>query len=128
MSSQNNSGRQFDKTHAVTLVAQSAIAAHTFVGYDGNPATSAAGVHDSQGIAEFDAIAGDALTVVTRYSYLVVAGAAIAFGDYLKPAADGSGKAIVGAAGEHCARALGTAVAGQLVEAQLVQHLHAAAA
>lgn len=127
MPSQSNSGRQFDKTHGVTLIAQSAIAANTFVGYDGNPATSAMGAHDSQGVAETDAAAGAAFTAVTAYSYLVVAATALAFGDYLKPAADGSGQAIVGTFDDHCARALGDAAAGQLVEAKLVDHVHPAA-
>ena len=35
MASQNNTGRQYDKTHAVTLVATAAVAASRFIAYDG---------------------------------------------------------------------------------------------
>ena len=57
---------------------------------------------------------------------LVEASAAITKGAYLKPAADGSGKAAVGAIGDHCAVAMGAATAaGQLIEAQIVKHVHA---
>ncbi|MBS0508057.1 MAG: DUF2190 domain-containing protein, partial [Proteobacteria bacterium] len=35
MPSQNNTGRQFDRQHAVTVVAQAAILPHRFVAYDG---------------------------------------------------------------------------------------------
>jgi len=76
-----------------------------------------------QGIAETAAQVGDALSVVTSYSYLVEAAAAIAFGQLVKP--DASGKAVVGSLTEHCARALGAASqAGQLVEVQLLPHVH----
>lgn len=126
MPSQNNSGLQFDKQHAITQVAQAALAPRRFVGYDGSPATSAGGLHDAQGIAEHGAAVGEAVCVVTRYSYLVEVDGAVAFGDYLKPAADGSGRATVGSATAHCARALGAAAAaGQFVEAQILPHRNA---
>lgn len=127
MASQNNSGRQYDKQHAVTIVAMAAIAACRFVGYDGTHATSAGGVHDTQGVSETAAEVNEALAVTTGYSALVEASEAIAFGAYVKPAADGSGKAAVGAVDEHCGRALGAATAaGQLIEVQIVKHQHAA--
>lgn len=121
-------GRQFDKTHAVTLVAQAAVPAYRFVSYDGTLTVVAPGtaVKDCQGISEEAAANGEALSVVTAYSYLVEASAAIAFGDYVKPAADASGKAAVGSATDHCGRALGAAsAAGQLVEVQILKHVHA---
>ena len=125
MASQNNSGRQYDKVHSVTLVAIAALAACRLVGYDGGYATSAGGVHDAQGITESAAEVGDAVSVVTGYSYLVEAGEAIAFGDYVKPGADG--KAVAGTVDNHCARALGAAAAaGPLIEVQLVKHQHPA--
>lgn len=128
MASQNNTGRQFDKVHAITMVAAVALAAHRFIAYDGGYATSAGGAKDSQGISETSAEVGDALCVVTSYSYLVETSEAVAFGAYVKPAADGSGKAAVGTAYERCGRALGAATAaGQLIEVQIGQHIHAAA-
>lgn len=126
MPSQSNSGLQYDKSHAITTTAQADIAPNRLIGYDGTYATSAGGTHDAQGVSEFPASSGCALGVVTRYSYLVECSAAIAFGDYIKPAADGSGRAAVGAIGDHCGRALGaTTTAGQLFEMQIVQHVHA---
>lgn len=126
MGSQNNSARQFQADDTVTLVATAAVSANRFVGYDGAHATGAGGVHDSQGISRMAADVGEALPVVTSYSYLVEASEAIAFGDYLKPAADGSGRAAVGTATQHCGRALGAAAAaGQLLECQVVIHRNA---
>ncbi len=125
MPSQNNTGRQFDKQHAVTLVAIAVLAAHRFAAYDGGYATSAGGVKDAQGITETSAEIGDAVPVVTGYSYLVEAGADLAFGAYVKPGTDG--RAVVGAVDDHCARALGACTSGQLVEVQIVKHQHPAA-
>jgi len=126
MASQNNAGRQFDKRHAVTLIAAAALAANRFIGYDGNYATAAGGVKDMQGVTENAADAGEAVSCVTGYSYLVEADAAgLAFGDYVKPSLDGLGKGAVGTLADHCGRALGAGAAGQLVEVQLVKHAHA---
>ena len=124
MASQNNTGRQFDKQHAVTVVATAAIAPHRFVAYDGGYPSVAGGAKDSQGVSETAAALGEALTVVTSYSYLVEAAEAISFGALVKP--DVSGKAVVGTAADHCGRALGAATAaGQLIEVQLYKHVHA---
>lgn len=124
MPSQNNTGRQFDKQHAVTVVALAALAAHRFVAYDGGYPSIAGGVKDCQGVSENAAEAGEALSVTTGYSYLVEAEAAIAFGAFVKVGTDG--KAITGTAADHCGRALGAATqAGQLIEVQLYRHVHA---
>jgi hypothetical protein len=123
MGSQNNPGRQYNKLHALTLLAAVALAGNRFIGYDGNYATAAGGVHDCQGVNEHEAEAGEAVSVVTSYSCLVVAQGNIAFGDYVKPGADG--KAVVGTLADHCGRALGVAADGQLVEVQIVKHIHA---
>ncbi len=124
MPSQNNSGLQFNKRHAITIVALIAVAANRFMAYDGGYATSAGGVKDCQGISESEAAINEALPVVTDYSFPVEASAAIAFGDYIKPAADGSGRAAVGSLVDHCGRALGAAAVGQLVEVQYIRHVH----
>lgn len=124
MPSQNNTGRQFDKQHAITMVATAALAAHRFVAYDGGYPSVAGGAKDCQGVSETAAEVGDALPVVTGYSYLVEAEAAIAFGVLVKVGTDG--KAITGSAADHCGRALGAATqAGQLIEVQIYKHIHA---
>jgi hypothetical protein len=62
---------------------------------------------------------------VTEFSYLVECSAAIAVGDYIKPAVDGTGRGAVGTLTDHCGRALGaTTAAGQLFEMQIVKHVH----
>lgn len=125
MPSQNNAGLQHNKTDAITQVATAAITVNRLIGYDGAFATSAGGVHDCQGVSETDAAVGAAFAVVTEYSYPVEASVAIAFGDYIKPAADGTGRAAVGTIADHCGRALGPASgAGKLFEMQVVQHSH----
>ncbi|MDA8446379.1 capsid cement protein [Paracidovorax valerianellae] len=124
MASQNNTGRQFDKQHAVTVVATAALAAYRFFAYDGGYPTAAGGPKDVQGVSETAAEVGDAFSGVTSYSYLVEAGEAIAFGALVKP--DLVGKAVAGSAADHCGRALGAATqAGQLIEVQLYKHVHA---
>ena len=125
MPSQNNSGRQYDKQHGLTIVATAAILASRFVAYDGTHATSAGAAKDSQGVSETAADVDQALTIVTGYSYLVEAGEAIAQFAFVKPAGDGSGKAIAGTATENCGRALGASTAaGQLIEVQILRHVH----
>lgn len=124
MPAQNNTGRQFDKRHAVTMVATAALVAHRFVAYDGGYPSIAGGAKDCQGVSETAAEVGDALPVVTSYSYLVEAEAAISFGALVKVGTDG--KAITGSAADHCGRALGAATqAGQLIEVQIYKHVHA---
>jgi hypothetical protein len=126
MPSQNNSGQQYQKDDAVTIVCTVAFAESRIIGYDGAYATSAGGVHDAQGVSETAAAVGEAACLVTGYSYLVEGSAAVAFGDYIKPAADGTGRGAVGTLTDHCGRALGaTAAAGQLFEMEIVKHVHA---
>lgn len=128
MPAQPGYGRQFDKRHAVTVTAQGDIAQYRFVSYDGlhTPAAPASAAKDAQGIAEKSAAAGEAVSVVTGYSYLAECAEALALGEYVKPAADGSGRAAKGSLADHCGRALGAAsAAGQLVEVQIVRHVHA---
>jgi hypothetical protein len=130
-SSQPGYGRQFDKRHAVTITATADISAHRFVSYGGAhaPAAPASGLQDSQGVAEENAATGEAVSVVTDYSYTVEASEALDLGDYVKPAADGSGRAAKGAPDDHCGRALGSvSAAGQLLEVQIVRHTHASGA
>ena len=113
------------KECAVTIVATAPVAACRFVAYAGQHATAAGGGADSQGISECDAAPGQALSAITEYSGLVEAAAPIAQFAFVKPALDGSGKAITGSATEHCGRALGAATAaGQLIEVQVLPHRH----
>lgn len=124
MPSQNNTGRQFDKQHGVTIVATAALAAYRFAAYDGGYPSIAGGAKDCQGVTETAAEIGDAVTLTTGYSALVEAEAAIAFGVLVKVGTDG--KAVAGTAADHCGRALGAATqAGQLIEVQLYKHVHA---
>lgn len=124
MPSQNNAGRQYDKQHAVTVVATAALAAHRFAAYDGGYPSNAGGAKAAQGVTETAAAVGDAVSVVTGYSYLVEAAEPIAFGALVT--ADASGKAVAGTLASHCGRALGAATqAGQLFEVQIYKHAHA---
>lgn len=126
MASQNNSGQQYQKRFAITMVATAILAANRIAAYDGGYATAAGGVKDAQGVTETAAAVDDAVSVVTDYSALVECSAPIAFGDYIKPAVDATGRAAVGSLADHCGRALGaTTAAGQLVEMQIVKHIHA---
>lgn len=123
MASQNNTGRQFDKQHAVTVVATIALLAHRFVSYAGAYPAAGGKANDSQGVSETSAQPGEALSVVTGYSYLVEAAEPIAYGDLV--VSDAAGRAKVATTTEHCGVALGAAVqAGQLIEVQICKHVH----
>ncbi|SEQ84816.1 DUF2190 domain-containing protein [Giesbergeria anulus] len=124
MASQNNTGRQYDKRHAVTVVATAALAAHRWVAYDGGYPTPAGGAKDAQGVTEHAAAVGEAVSAITGYSALVEVAEPIAFGALVKP--DTIGKATVGTSADHAGRALGAATqVGQLIEVQLLRHSHA---
>ena len=118
-------GKQYSKIHAITALAAAAVFSNRFVGYDGTHATSAGGAHDALGVSETEAAVGQAVSVVTAYSAPVEAGEAIAQFAFVKPAADGSGKAITGTATDHCGVALEAAgAAGQFVEVRILSHRH----
>lgn len=125
MPSQNNSGGQSDYQHGTTIEAQAALLPFRLIAFDGTYATSAGGVKDFQGVSQAAASIGQALALTTDYSENVECSAAISFGAYIKPAADGSGRAAVGTIGDHCGRALGsTTAAGQKFEMKICQHVH----
>lgn len=117
---------QHDKRHATTVVATAALAAHRFIAYAGTHASATAGGGaDSQGVSETAAAIGEAIPVVTGYTYLVEASAAIAKHAFVKPAADGTGRAVAGTMADHCGRALAAATAaGQLIEVEILEHVH----
>lgn len=126
MAAQNNPGRQADPQHAVTIVATAALEAGRFVAYDGGYATSAGGVKDAQGVSQAKVEIGQAVALTTGYSELVQCSAALTFGAYVKPAADGTGRAAAGTLTDHCGRALGaTNNANEWVEVELKPHVHA---
>lgn len=119
-----NAAFDYQGDDTVNKVATGSGLANTFVGYDGTPATSTGGVHDAQGITHTDYQSGDTIVLITCYSGLVLAAEAINQYDFVKPATDGSGKAAVGTATNHCGRALTTASAGYLCEVQVLPHRH----
>lgn len=124
MASQNNTGHQYDKRHAVTVVATATLVAHRWVAYDGGYPTTAGGAKDAQGVTEHAAAVGEAVSAITGYSALVEVAEPIPFGALVKP--DATGKAAVGTSTDHAGRALGAATAaGQLIEVQLLRHSHA---
>lgn len=118
--------RQYDKQHALTIVAVAAVAAHRFISFAGGYAVgtaSAGGATDAAGISEHAGAIGDAVSVVTGYSYLVEAGGAITAGAFVKPGTDG--KAVAGTIADNCGRALAAASGdGVLVEVVLQPHIH----
>ena len=120
-------GRQYHKNSAVTMVAIAAVGQYRFIAHDGGLATNAGGVKDTIGVSESAAAIGEAFPVVTGFSYLVESSAALAEHAYVRPAADGTGRAEAGTATDHCGRVMpGSAAtaAGQLVEIRILPHRH----
>jgi hypothetical protein len=117
--------KQFEKTHATTVIATAAILPYRFVSLSGAYAVGdapCAGLTDALGVSESAAAPGEALSVVTAFSFPVEAEATIARGDYLKPGTEGG--AIVGSFDDHCAIALEAGVAGEIIEARILPHAH----
>lgn len=114
-------GRQFDKQHAITVIASADVQANRFAAYDGSYPDGTSGAKMSCGVYETDAAAGDAVAVTTGFSQLVVAEGAIDRYAPVKPGTDG--KATAGAEDDCCGRALAAASDGQLVEVQLFRHV-----
>lgn len=100
------------KLHAVTEIATAAVEPFRFINFAGTHAGPSDAV---QGVSENAAVVGGAVSVVTGYSALVLAAVVIAAGDSVGPAADGSGRAVLGGA----FLALGDAAAGELFETLL---------
>ena len=118
---------QYEKLHASTIIAAAAVAACRFISYAGSHASATAGgTADVRGVSESAAETGEAVSVITSYSAPVQASAAISAGAFVKPAADGSGRAVTGSATDHCGRAL-TAAGGadDLIEVEILTHVHA---
>jgi len=117
---------QYEKIHATTTVLAAAVLAGRFIGYNGAYASATAGgTADAQGVSEMAGEIGDAIPVITGYSAVVEASAAITAGAFVKPAADGSGRAVTGSATDHCGRALNAAGgAGDMIEVEIYRHLH----
>ena len=115
---------QYEKTHATTVIAAVDLLPNRFVALNGQyaPATSTGGLTDVVGVSETEARQGEAVSVVTGYSYPVELGVAVTIGEYLKPGTDGM--ADVGTVGDRCAIALEAGAAGDVIEAHLLQHIH----
>ena len=118
---------QYNKTHSVTIIAIAALLAYRFVSYAGGHASATVGgTSDACGVSETGGEIGDAVSAITSYSAPVEASAAISAGAFVKPAADGSGRAVTGSVTDHCGRALNAATgAGDLIEVEVLPHVHA---
>lgn len=118
--------RQFDKQHAATVILTAAVLPHRLVSFAGAYAVGTAGAGgatDAQGVSESAGDIGEAISVVTGYSYLVEAGAAITAGAFIKPGTNG--KAVAGSITDNCGRAVSAAGDdGDLIEVILQPHVH----
>ena len=125
-------GRQYEHLHTTTVVLSTAAAvmglsANRFISLDGNYATSAGGLKDSLGVSKEASYQGS-IAVITSYTAVVELGGTVQPGDYLKPADDGSGRAVAGTADEHCARVRSATEGGDegdFIEAIIYPHRHA---
>lgn len=85
----------YEKRHSVTSILSAAVSAFRLVSFSGSHALPA---DDVQGISEQGGAIGDAVSVVTGYSYPVEAAGAIAAGAWVGPASDGTGRVVAGGA------------------------------
>jgi hypothetical protein len=105
--------------HSITVMASEAVRGRRFVSIDGRHAATSA---DAVGISEQDCEPGRALSALTGYSGLMEAAGAIPFGSLVKPASDGSGRAVIGSGTDYCGRAMTAAVrAGDALVVRLLE-------
>lgn len=117
---------QYEKLHDTSVTASVALASNRFVAYDGGYPSAAGGLKDVRGVSQHMAAVGERVGLAKHGTFPVESSAAIAYGDYVKPATDGTGRAAVGTLTDSCGRALNAATAaGQLVEVELYRHVHA---
>lgn len=125
-------GRQYEHLHTTTvLLSAAALAAGLlearFISLDGNYATSDGGLKDSLGVSKANSYQGS-IPVITGYTAVVELGGTVQPGDFLKPADDGSGRAVAGTATDHCARVRSATEGGEeghFIEAIILPHRHA---
>lgn len=116
-------GRQFHAVATATQKATVALAEYRFVAYDGGYPSAAGGAKDCRGINHTPAAVGEYIELTTHGSGLVEAGEAIAQYAYVKPATDGTGRAVNGTATNNCGRAMEAASgAGAVVECEIQRH------
>jgi hypothetical protein len=118
----DNSGRQYQERNTWAFNAQAPLAEARLVGRDGMYATSAGGLKMVVGATKFAAATGEACTAITGYSALVESSAVLGYGDWVRPAADGSGRLELGSATNHCGWVLQAAAVGSVVETVLLPH------
>ena len=101
------------------------VRAYRFIAFDGTHATGKSDAKDSCGVSLNDSVDAGVVKLVTGYSAMVEAGGKVAFGEYVKPSSDGSGRAVQGSMHNHCGRALQDAArAGELIEVVILPHHH----
>lgn len=126
--------RQYEHLHTTTVILAAALiaagtelAASRFISLDGNYATGTGGLKDSLGASKNNSYQGS-IPVITGYTGIVELGGTVQPGDFLKPADDGSGRAVAGTADEHCARVRSATAGGEeghFIEAIILPHRHA---
>lgn len=107
-----------DKTHSITLFASAIVEARRFVDKTGAHASTAA---TAAGISEQKQFAGKPFSAVTGYAYEVDAAEAISEGAFVKPSADGSGRAVLGSVSDNCGYALTGSLAGQKILCRFIE-------
>lgn len=113
------------KTHSITRIASAVVSAWRFININGAHAASSA---DVVAISEQAAAVDKAFSAVTGYSCWVECAEAIAAGDLVRPAADGSGRAVRGFPGDACGRAMSGGAVGGRAEVRLVEQVGAVGA
>jgi hypothetical protein len=120
-------GRQYERVHSTTIqVPDDAEGkANRFIGADGYYADGTSLIKCSRGISIDEKDQG-VINVVTYYSGVIELAEAVDPCDFIKPAADGSGRGAKGSATEHCAQVIsakkGGAV-GDFIEVIILPHV-----
>lgn len=92
------------------------------IGLNGHYATTAGGGYDLQGVSSTQGAVGETIAVVTEYSYGVEMSEPIPLHSYVKPAADGSGRAAVGTVTNNCGICIGVGATKILLKIERQTH------
>lgn len=119
-------GRQYERIHSTTIqVPDDAEGkANRFIGADGYYADGTSLVKLSRGVSENEKYQG-VQNVITSYTGVIELAEAVDPCDFIKPAADGTGRGAKGSATDHCAQVCSASkggAAGECIEVIILPH------
>jgi len=111
-----------DGEDSISIKLSQPVVPYRLIAFNGFYASTAGGGYDLQGVSTTEGNTGDVITACTEYSYPVEMAEPIPLYAYVKPAADGSGRAAVGTATNNCGTCLAVGATQILLKIERQTH------